>query len=75
MAVTKILASKGRLDRAIEYALNGDKTGGRLLTAALGCEPGREYRQMMETKRRTGKTGGVQYYHIIQSFQPGEITP
>ena len=22
-----------------------------------------------------GKTDGVQYYHIIQSFKPGEVTP
>lgn len=75
MAVTKILARKGRLDRAIDYVKNGDKTEEQLLTAALNCEPGRECRQMLETKRRLGKTDGVQYYHIIQSFQPGEITP
>ena len=75
MAVTKILARKGRLDRAIAYVKNGDKTEEQLLTATLNCEPGRECRQMMETKRRLGKTDGVQYYHMIQSFHPGEITP
>ena len=30
---------------------------------------------MMDTKRAVGKTDGVQYSHIIQSFQPGEVTP
>ncbi|UQT50522.1 relaxase/mobilization nuclease domain-containing protein [Flavonifractor plautii] len=30
---------------------------------------------MLETKRAVGKEGGVQYYHLIQSFQPGEVTP
>ena len=75
MAVTKILARKGRLDIGINYVLNGDKTEERVLTAHLNCDPGRECRQMLDTKRAVGKTDGVQYYHMIQSFKPGEITP
>ena len=75
MAVTKILARKGRLDVGINYVLNGDKTQERVLTAHLNCDPGRECRQMLDTKRAYGKEDGVQYYHIIQSFKPGEITP
>ena len=35
MAVTKILARKGRLDAGINYILNGDKTEERVLTARL----------------------------------------
>ena len=30
---------------------------------------------MLDTKRAYGKEDGVMYYHIIQSFKPGEITP
>ena len=75
MAVTKILARKGRLDVGINYVLNGDKTQERVLTAHLNCDPGRECRQMLDTKRAYGKEDGVQYYHIIQSFKPGEVTP
>lgn len=30
---------------------------------------------MLDTKHGYGKGDGVQYYHIIQSFKPGEITP
>ena len=75
MAVTKILARKGRLDIGIDYILNGDKTEQKILTAHQGCEPGRECRQMLETKRRTGKEDRIQYYHIVQSFKPGEISP
>jgi len=75
MAITKILARKGRLDIGINYVLNGDKTEERVLTARLNCEPGWECRQMLDTKRAVGKTDGVQYYHMIQSFKPGEITP
>ena len=75
MAITKILARKGRLDVGIRYVLNGDKTDDRIFTAHLNCDPGQECRQMLDTKRELGKTDGVQYYHIIQSFQPGEVTP
>ena len=75
MAVTKILARKGRLDVGVHYVLNGDKTQEQILTTRLNCDPGREVRQMLETKRDYGKEGGVQYYHMIQSFRPGEITP
>ena len=75
MAVTKILARKGRLDVGVRYVLNGDKTDDCILTAHFNCDPGREYRQMMQTKRETHRTDGRQCYHIIQSFRPGEITP
>lgn len=75
MAVTKILARNARLNQAIQYVLNGDKTDHQILTAHQNCDPGREYRQMMDTKRDVGKLDGRQCYHIIQSFKPGEITP
>ena len=75
MAITKILARNARLDVGIKYILNGDKTEEHILTAHLNCDPGRECRQMLDTKRAYGKTDGVQYYHVIQSFKPGEVTP
>ena len=75
MAITKILARKARLDVGIKYVLNGDKTEDRVLTARLNCDPDREYQEMMSTKQAVEKSDGVQYYHMIQSFQPGEITP
>ena len=51
MAVTKILARKGRLDVGINYVFNGDKTQERVLTTHLNCDPGRECREMLDTKR------------------------
>ena len=75
MAITKILARNARLDQAIQYALNGDKTEHKILTAHQNCDPGREFRQMMDTKQEVGKLDGRQCYHIIQSFKPGEVTP
>ena len=75
MAITKILARNARLDQAIQYVLNGDKTDDRILTAHQNCDPGWEFRQMMDTKRAVEKLDGRQCYHIVQSFKPGEITP
>ena len=75
MAVTKILARNTGLNQAIQYVLNEDKTDHQILTAHQNCDPGRECRQMMDTKRDVGKMDGRQCYHIIQSFKPGEITP
>lgn len=75
MAVTKILARKGPPADGINYILNGEKTAAQTLTAYLNCDPGQAARQMLDTKEACGKTGGVQYYHVIQSFKPGEVTP
>ena len=75
MAITKVYAKSTRLDAAIRYILNGDKTDRQILTARFNCDPGWEYQQMMDTKRELGKTGGRLAYHIIQSFKPGEVTP
>ncbi len=75
MAVTKILARHGRLESAIQYVLNGDKTQEQILTSFQYCTPGTAYQRMMKTKERYNKTDGVQCYHLIQSFRPGEISP
>lgn len=75
MAVTKIVARKYRIDTGINYVLNGDKTEEKLLTAFQYCTPDNAYGRMMRTKKHYGKTDGVQCYHIIQSFKPGEISP
>lgn len=88
MAYDKIITIHSRLDRCVDYVLNGEKTG---LPAALGyiakeckagalvtginCAPERAWREMRETKKRWDKTGGVQGYHIIHSYAPGEVTP
>ena len=75
MAVTKILARHARLDLAINYAVNPDKTDEEVLTAYLNCDKGHACHQMFATKEAKNNRDGVQYYHIIQSFKPGEITP
>lgn len=75
MAVTKILAKSMRLDKLVNYVANGDKTESGILVTTRGCRIESAAQQMMDTKERWGKTDGVQAYHIIQSFKPGEITP
>lgn len=75
MAITKILARRGGLHGAISYAINGDKTEEQLLTATRLCQKENAYGEMMAVKRKYGKMGKVQNYHIIQSFAPGEVTP
>lgn len=75
MAITKIMPRKARLDVGIQYVLNGSKTDHQILTAYQNCDPDHAYQQMMDTKRWAGKVDGRQYYHIIQSFKPGEISP
>ena len=47
MAITKVYAKSTRLDAAIRYILNGDKTDRQILTARFNCDPGWEYQQMI----------------------------
>lgn len=91
MAYTKVFAIKKRLDKSvayaanekktglagmIEYAVNRSKTEKRLFESALNCQsPQTAYGEMLETKARWNKPGGVLGYHFIQSFAPGEVTP
>ena len=91
MAITKILFIRSRLDDRVdyvtnekkttlngmvEYVFNKEKTELRLYEDALNCaSPDTAYGEMIATKLRWGKTGGVLGYHIIQSFATGETTP
>lgn len=75
MAVTKILARRGGLAQAIAYVVNGDKTEEQILTAAQGCLTSTACHDMAAVKQRWNKTDGVQLYHVIQSFRPGELSP
>lgn len=73
MAYDKIITIHSRLDKRIRYAVNPGKTKG--LVAGINCIPERAYHEMMQTKERWDKKNGVQGYHIIHSFAPGEVTP
>ena len=75
MAVTKILAKDARLDKLIRYVVNPKKTDEQVFVSSVGCVPETAARTWMDTKRRFGRVDGVQAYHLIQSFKPGEVTP
>ena len=91
MAITKIIAIRDRLDKRVNYAVNGEKTTldtgityaanpekteQHFFTSVLNCESCETaYAEMQATKQRFGKLGGVVGYHFIQSFAPGEVTP
>lgn len=77
MATTKIWPTN-RLDKALKYVMNSDKTeNGRWISTvnAINDAPEQIYQDMMMTKRRFGKESGRQGYHMEQSFAPGEVTP
>ncbi len=64
------------LGASVDYALNPDKTEQRLFESAVNCQrPGTAYGEMIATKKRFSKMGGVLAYHFIQSFKPGEVKP
>ena len=75
MAVTKILAKNMRIDRLVNYIVNPDKTEEESLVTSLNCNVKTAAKEMANTKEYYGSTGGVQAYHIIQSFRPDEISP
>ena len=78
MAYDKIITIHARLDRRIIYALNDSKSrgeNGELLRDSINCQIETACLDMLETKRRWDKLNGVQGYHIVHSYAPGEVTP
>ncbi len=63
------------LEEAVDYALNRDKTEAVCFETGLSCLCETAFADMKENVRRWHKTGGVQGYHLVQSFAEGEITP
>lgn len=70
---------KTSIAAALDYIENGDKTalpdGSAYLTTAINCQLDTALQDMLDTKHRWGKEGGVQGYHLIHSYAPGEVTP
>ena len=63
------------LEEAVDYALNRDKTESVCFETGLSCLCETAFADMKENVRRWHKTGGVQGYHLVQSFAEGEVTP
>lgn len=72
---TKTTKSAGSLEEAIDYACNREKTEETIFEDAIGCTCENAYADMVKTKERFHKKGGVQGYHLVQSFAKGEGKP
>lgn len=63
------------LEEAVDYAMNREKTERSVYEDSIGCTCDSAFADMAATKKRFHKLGGVQGYHLIQSFAAGEVTP
>ena len=63
------------LEEAVDYALNRHKTESVCFETGLSCLCEAAFADMRANNLRWHKTGGVQGYHLVQSFAEGEVTP
>ena len=63
------------LQDALDYAANRDKTEQSCFESSYTCTLETAFADMRQTKERWHKSGGVQGYHLIQSFAAGEVAP
>ena len=75
MAVTKTHPIKSTLKAAIDYICNPEKTDGKLLVSAYGCTAETADIEFAWTRRHAIDKGTNLGRHLIQAFQPGEVTP
>ena len=75
MAVIKRIASKATPKKIVSYLTQEEKTEEKLI-GGKDCDPDNVVNDFNMTQELYGKTGGVKYHHIIQSFSPEDnITP
>jgi hypothetical protein len=75
MAVTKTHPIKSTLKAAIDYICNSAKTDGKLLVSSYGCAAETADIEFAWTRRHSIDKGTNLGRHLIQAFQPGEVTP
>ena len=75
MAVTKTHPIKSTLKAAIDYICNPEKTDGKLLVSSYGCVAETADIEFSWTRRHAIDKGTNLGRHLIQAFQPGEVTP
>ena len=63
------------LQDALDYAANRDKTEQSCFESSDACTLETAFADMRQTKERWHKSGGVQGYHLVQSFAAGEVSP
>ena len=64
----------GCMGAVMRYTMQNKKTecDGQQLVTGINCQPESVYADFMTTKRLHHKTGGVLFYHMVQSFPKGE---
>ncbi len=75
MAVTKTHPIKSTLKAAIDYICNLEKTDGKLLVTAYGCAAETADIEFAWTRRHAIDKGTNLGRHLIQAFEPGEVSP
>lgn len=63
------------LEDAIGEALNKGNSQQELFVDAIGCTWETAFEDMCQIKKMWHKEKGVQGFHLIQSFAPGEVSP
>ena len=63
------------LHNVVDYIGADYKTEKQFFVTGLNCLSETATEEMIMTKKQFGKTGGIQAFHIIQSFKEGEVTP
>lgn len=63
------------LQDALDYAANRDKTEQSCFESSYACTLETAFADMRQTKEQWHKPGGVQGYHLVQSFAAGEVSP
>lgn len=59
----------------MDYALNKEKTEQDLFCSSIGCTLETAFADMCRVKQMWHKEGGVQGFHLVQSFAAGEGSP
>ncbi len=75
MAVTKIKPVKSTLSKALDYIENPDKTDGKMLISSFGCSYETADIEFGFTLSQALERGSNLAFHLIQSFEPGEVSP
>lgn len=79
MAITKIKAIRGTLNKAIEYITNPAKTDEKLLVYSYGCAAETAAKEFEWTRTIAEQRGRqpvkILARHVVQSFDIGEVSP
>ena len=75
MAVTKTHPIKSTLKAAIDYICNPAKTDGKLLVSSYGCTAETADIEFAWTRHHSIDKGTNLGRHLIQAFEPGEVSP